>query len=358
MNLLPVFALSTVLPTVILAACIAKSGRERPVTEYLLAAIFVVIALLTVSSVILSSFRYQRYFPIAHLSNLTVMLLGPLFYLYVKSSMQKRFRFRWWYWLIFLPFVVAFSYFLYQTLFHDLFYGKHTRQLPYKIVETILDCACYVAVFAVLIRNGVTVKRALADFSDWRLTWIRFLYLSLIAISANKFYTSLICDYFNNTRLYLLGLSMYFIFICAATSLALYVFLNRQRIFSPAERYRDSALSSQELEGYYRKLLAFMDGDQPWLDPDLTLPRLAERSGIPLKTLSRVINDRAERNFNDFVNDYRIRESCRLLEARPNERSILEILYESGFNSKSTFNDAFKRKTGKTPSEFRSRTAS
>lgn len=358
MSLLTIFALSTVIPTVILAVCVARSGRERPVTEYLLAGIFVVIALLTVSSVILSSYRYRRYFPIGHLSNLTVMLLGPLFYLYAKSSAQKRFRFKKRYWLCFLPFAVAFSYYLCMTLRFGLFRDKHVMLLSYKAIETAQNCAFFVAGIAVLLRNGVTARRALTDFADWRLTWTRFLFLSLVAIAANKLYTALICDYFQSARLYFAGLSIYFIFICLATSLALYAFVNRGRLFSSGERYRDSTLSSRELEESYRRLLSFMDEDQSFLDPDLTLPRLAERSRIPLKTLSRVINERAGKNFNDFVNEYRVRESCRLLEASPEDRSILEILYESGFNSKSTFNDAFKKKVGKTPSEFRSSVAS
>ena len=154
------------------------------------------------------------------------------------------------------------------------------------------------------------------------------------------------------------GLSLYFTFICAVTSLALYAFMNRSRVFSPAERYRDSTLTDRELESFHRALLAFMDSDQPFLDPDLSLPRLAEKSRIPQKTLSRVINERVGVNFNDFVNEYRIRESCRLLSSRPSGTPVLDILYESGFNSKSTFNDAFKKKTGKTPSEFRAGAAS
>lgn len=358
MSLLSILALSTVLPTLVVAACIARSGRERPAAGYLLAALLVVIASLTVASVILSSYRYRAYFPLAHLANLTIMAIGPLLYLYAKSSVQRAFRFKRAYWLSFLPFAAAFSFYLYGTVRLGLFRDKNTRMLAYKIVETAWNSGYFVAVVAVILKNGIPARRMIADFSDWRLTWIRFLFLSLVAVIAGKFYASIACDYLGSSHRYFTGLSLYFAFICAVTSLALYAFMNRSRMFSPAERYRDSTLTDRELESFHRALLAFMDSDQPFLDPDLSLPRLAEMSRIPQKTLSRVINERVGVNFNDFVNEYRIRESCRLLSSRPSGTPVLDILYESGFNSKSTFNDAFKKKTGKTPSEFRAGAAS
>lgn len=72
-------AMSTVIPTLIIAASLCISRKERPVSNRLLGALFLVIALLTVSTIILSNYSYMTYFPVAHLLNLTIMLLGPLF---------------------------------------------------------------------------------------------------------------------------------------------------------------------------------------------------------------------------------------------------------------------------------------
>ncbi|MCZ6899895.1 MAG: helix-turn-helix domain-containing protein, partial [Bacteroidetes bacterium] len=75
---------------------------------------------------------------------------------------------------------------------------------------------------------------------------------------------------------------------------------------------------------------------------------------IPSHHLSQVINDRIGLNFFDFVNSYRIKEATRLLsDSQKSEYTIIELAYESGFNSKSTFNSAFKRFAGSTPTEFR-----
>ena len=70
--------------------------------------------------------------------------------------------------------------------------------------------------------------------------------------------------------------------------------------------------------------------------------------------ISQVFNDCFNKNFYDFINLYRIEESKKLLRnPKNNEKTILEILYEAGFNSKSTFNALFKKHTGVTPTEYR-----
>ncbi|MCB0362712.1 MAG: helix-turn-helix transcriptional regulator, partial [Bdellovibrionales bacterium] len=86
----------------------------------------------------------------------------------------------------------------------------------------------------------------------------------------------------------------------------------------------------------------------------LKLRDLAETVNIPEYLVSQIINSGFKTNFYDLVNGFRIREAKGLLSLRSRESSgILEIAYEVGFNSKSAFNNAFKRRTGKTPSQFR-----
>lgn len=100
------------------------------------------------------------------------------------------------------------------------------------------------------------------------------------------------------------------------------------------------------------RLLEAMRRDSPYLDPLLTLPRLAVRAGTSANTLSAVLNQHLGVNFFDFVNSYRVEDATRLLLADP-DRTVLDIAMEVGFNSKSTFNAAFKKHTGTTPSAWR-----
>ncbi|MCP4151788.1 MAG: AraC family transcriptional regulator [bacterium] len=107
-------------------------------------------------------------------------------------------------------------------------------------------------------------------------------------------------------------------------------------------------------EGYLDKLLLYMETEKPYLNPNLSINDVSENTSIPAYMLSQVINSRLGKNFFNFINGYRIDASKKLLKDKGNaERSILDILYECGFNSKSSFNKAFKSLTGMTPSQFK-----
>ena len=97
-----------------------------------------------------------------------------------------------------------------------------------------------------------------------------------------------------------------------------------------------------------------MDSQRPWLEPELSLEQLASRLSLRPKLLSQLINESLRQNFFEFVNRYRIEEAKRLLTNPVDKKiTVLEVLYEVGFNSKSSFNTIFKKHTGLTPSEFK-----
>jgi YesN/AraC family two-component response regulator len=93
---------------------------------------------------------------------------------------------------------------------------------------------------------------------------------------------------------------------------------------------------------------------EPFLNPELTLKQLASELKIPERLLSGLINQYRNQNFYDFVNNYRISKAQKMLTDETSKRkTVLEILYDSGFNSKSSFNQVFKKTTGLTPTEFK-----
>ena len=95
-----------------------------------------------------------------------------------------------------------------------------------------------------------------------------------------------------------------------------------------------------------------MEGDRLYRDPLLSLPRLAERLSLSPHLLSRFLNDHLGKGFNDYLNGYRFQEACERLQKNRDE-TVLEILLECGFNSKSVFNTGFKKRYGTTPSLWR-----
>lgn len=97
------------------------------------------------------------------------------------------------------------------------------------------------------------------------------------------------------------------------------------------------------------RLEILMQKDRPWLDPDLTLARLARRLHVPVKQLSAAINRATGDNVSRYINAHRIRHACAALHAG---HSVTEAMLASGFNTKSNFNREFRRVTGSVPSAF------
>lgn len=122
---------------------------------------------------------------------------------------------------------------------------------------------------------------------------------------------------------------------------------------SDTAKYARSALEQTDRERILAKLTAAMRDDRLYLDANLTLANLSRHTSVSANYISQVINQELDYNFFDFVNRYRIEAVKQKLMERE-DTSVLEIALEAGFNSKSTFNAAFKRFAGMTPTQFRS----
>ncbi len=105
------------------------------------------------------------------------------------------------------------------------------------------------------------------------------------------------------------------------------------------------------------RLNAFMAEHEPFLDPSLTIRSLSRRLGWGQRELSQLINQALGTHFFDFVNRYRVRKAAALLrDPALRDLTVLEIAHRAGFNTKSSFNTAFQRHQGTTPSAYRRRT--
>jgi AraC-like DNA-binding protein len=115
----------------------------------------------------------------------------------------------------------------------------------------------------------------------------------------------------------------------------------------------DSKINEQVNNDAKNRLLEFMENEKPFLDEELTLTSLAKKMGMQVAQLSKLINDGTGQNFNDFVNGFRVGEVIAKLKAGEQKtQTLLGIAFDSGFNSKATFNRSFKKMTGKTPKSF------
>lgn len=163
-------------------------------------------------------------------------------------------------------------------------------------------------------------------------------YLSVLLICSG-FALSL----FTNYILGPLNFSIVFYLISA------YYLLNAQKVkkVSPTKK-----IEQADFDKINQKLTRLMESEQLYKNPDMKLEVLARQLSISRHLLSQLLNEQLNKNFHQYINDYRIQEACQMLkENQP--YSIEAIGQEVGFHSRSSFFAAFKKKTGMTPSKYR-----
>lgn len=112
-----------------------------------------------------------------------------------------------------------------------------------------------------------------------------------------------------------------------------------------------------EVQIWCKKVEAILQGEKLYLNPELTLSDLAEKLQTHNSWISYVINTGFQKNFNDFVNAYRVADfQKRVNDPRFSHYTLLALAFDCGFNSKSTFNRAVKKATGQLPSTFGTKT--
>jgi AraC-like DNA-binding protein len=110
---------------------------------------------------------------------------------------------------------------------------------------------------------------------------------------------------------------------------------------------------SVELEIWCKKVEVVVQTEKLYLNPELTLSDLSAKLNSNNSWVSYVINTGFQKNFNDFVNAYRVVDfQEKVKDPKLSHYTLLALAYECGFNSKSTFNRAVKKATGALPSAF------
>lgn len=120
-----------------------------------------------------------------------------------------------------------------------------------------------------------------------------------------------------------------------------------------ATKNKKSLLDESTADDFTAQLLDYITEKKPYLDPLLSLRSLAIQIGIHPNQLSWLLNESLGKNFNEFINHYRV-ETFKSLSLDPKNANItiMGLAYDSGFNSKTVFNTYFKKETGLTPKQF------
>ncbi len=130
--------------------------------------------------------------------------------------------------------------------------------------------------------------------------------------------------------------------------------LKKQPAPSQTAQYETSSLDSNTAQLYWQQLQTHMQQQQPYLNSELRIKDLAASLDIPSNHLSQVINQYAQQNFFELVNQYRVEAAQRMLvDDNLKKVNVSLIALDAGFNSQSAFYKQFKQRVGKTPKQFR-----
>ncbi|MGE8434799.1 helix-turn-helix domain-containing protein [Chryseobacterium joostei] len=288
----------------------------------------------------------------------SIQYLTPIFfYLSVLFYTNPSFRFK----ITDFKFLLLPAAFLACLVLVRLGYKNPFESLA--IILILVQALFYTGLSYITIRKH---QRKIQQFSSNTegidLNWLEYIILVLFAVNIiyviyNLFYDPKSLNFFINTVFLL-------VIYCVG-----YYSLKEKEIYPLEEKQREELISINEdsdSEDVKRKLISdeellkiktqlerIMNIQKPYLDSELNLIKLAEMLSVSTHHLSYVINTGFGKNFFQYINEFRVEYAKKLLKETDSKLSILGIAYESGFNSKTSFNTTFKKLTGQTPSEFK-----
>jgi len=304
---------------------------------------------------------------------------GPLLWLYTKWMTSERPQFKrsfLWHFLPFLVFLVTSLIYFDQPVMD----GTHgflvvDRFVPFRIVYAIsffASITAYSAATFVMIHRHQRHLKRLVSYTSGKITlqWLTGLSITFCAGYMLMFIfggVDILVGFmpFDPYELSFIGLTILtFLFtIFGFHQPSIFEELVRYRQDVPEKQYNGeeegqkkyarSGLKPKDIERYKGVIEKYMAIEKPYLNRELTIYDLAGQLNIPRHFISEVINEHMGKNFYSLVNEYRVKEvKQRIVDPAYSHLTILAIAYDSGFNSKSSFNTIFKEHTGMTPSGY------
>jgi len=297
---------------------------------------------------------------------------GPLLYLYVRFMAIPERKFKWLSLLHFIPFAVFFTV---SVIFRNIPLLKDLRSFfaPDRFISLrIVYSTCFflsVSVYSILAFNEIrrhqdNLKNIVSYTSGViTLNWLKILSISFYVAFLVLFIlggVNMIGDFIPFDPYFVVfGFITIFSFVYSFYGIKQPVIFGEEVKLSveekkETEKYVKSGLKNKQAETYLLKLVSLVETRKPYLDRNLSIQDLSDMTGIPRHHITQVLNEKHKKNFFTFINEYRVKEViARFSDPKNNNFTILGIAYDSGFNSKTSFNFIFKSQTGMTPSEYR-----
>lgn len=283
-------------------------------------------------------------------------LYGPLAYLYAKVSLSEDPAFHRTRLLHFIPFVLVVA-----AALADL------SMMPAVVFVLILSMATYTVMGLRLIyRYERAAQHVLSSTRPVELRWMKFFFYAMaLIIVVNLLQSSLYpvvslggFSFESEVFVHLSILLMVnIVTVQGLRNPALFVKLSEADLApqpSKAPKTTTGQYSESVLDQVLERLQHVMLNEKPYTDPGLTVNKLADILDVHPKALSQAINVHLGYNFAEYINSNRIAfAEERLKNPADDGETVMEIMFDAGFNSRSVFNTLFKKKTGLTPSQYR-----
>lgn len=351
---------SSFIVALLLALVVFKSPNMQKSCLFL-ELILIALALSTVANSLLNMFSGKFHPTVGSFTEPFQLLFGPLFYFYVRNLREIKEA---WPTIVphFLPFFLA-------CLFLSIYLVNRNHENPFgaysNTIVLVLSFTVYVQLWVYyflsmreLRQYREMLKASCSDVERMNASWVGHSLFALLCC-----YTALTLVYIlNHHDMNLPVNKLLAIFVASLIYFVSYATLRRPQLFlaGPANafkvkpQYAKSGLSQPEIEAIMERVTYYMDENQPYTEPELTISALAQLLDLSTHHLSQVINSGNNNSFYDFVNGYRIEAvKSKFANASYNNQTILTIAFESGFNSKATFNRIFKKTVQQTPSAYR-----
>lgn len=289
---------------------------------------------------------------------------------YVKSLIYKDFTFRKLDSLYFLPFI-AYVILQWVTWFSldseiklEILNGYHLEEEPIYIFIVHLfresfRVFCTFLCLLELINYQKQIKNKFANIEAIDLTWLKILVVGFLVINLQSVIVPIAVitsvEFQTFIDYSLLGLITNYTALLLI-SVMIFFSLSGASVFKGIDQNKSATEVDKEVIDpvLIKTIVGYMEDKKPYLDHLLTLDNLSAQLLLQPRLLSQIINRHFKQNFFEFINGYRILECKAIIEKSGNEKiTMLQVMDESGFNSKATFNTFFKKLVGLTPTQYR-----
>ncbi len=340
--LLIIISSAGLLHGIVLAVYLVASKKKKSLSNRLLALILVCMAFRVGKSVMLNfGHDLESIYIFAGLAFL--LLIGPFLRWYVISMTQDKAKLQGYHFWELMPFCLLFlSGFFISGKWRDIHNNNVIIIFASVLIFTYLHLAFYIftAGSALQKANKTHTRETRTKSQKAILHWLRMLLIGFCII-----WISYVLNIVENTVPYITGPMMY--------SIVVYVL-----------SFKGFQLKITDLDGtvfkknddldLFQRISSLVIDNKMYREPSVSLSDISQQTGKSPQKTSEVINQYANQNFNDFINFYRIQEAKKFLLQKDKENyTISSIAFDAGFNSLSSFNSAFKKHEGTTPSQYR-----